>query len=132
MYAVELDQSKRLLVISATQRVTAQQVKAVAERVHELLRGVGPGFRVLVDFRWLDSMDSAAAPHLAKIMEKLTEKGVASVVRVVPDPHKDIGLNILSQFHYGQHIPITTFDTLADALQGIATNVNSPRGNVAQ
>src|SRR6266571_2092190 len=104
MYAVELDQSKRLLVISAAQRVTAQQVKAVAERVHEVLQGVGPGFRVLVDFRWLDSMDSAAARHVAKIMETLTEKGVASVARVMPDPHKDIGLNILSQFHYGPEI----------------------------
>jgi anti-anti-sigma regulatory factor len=132
MYAVELDQSKRLLVIAAAQRVTAEQVNAVAERVHELLQDVGPGFRVLVDFRWLDSMDSAAAPHLAKIMETLTDKRVASVARVMPDPHKDIGLNILSQFHYSPDIPITTFDTLADALQGIATNVNSPSGNVAQ
>jgi len=132
MYAVELDQLKRLLVISATQRVTAQQVKAVAERVHELLRGVGPGFRVLVDFRWLDSMDSAAAPHVAKIMETLTAQGVASVARVMPDPHKDIGLNILSQFHYGPEIPITTYETLADALQSIATNVNSPSRNVSQ
>ena len=132
MYAVELDQSKRLLVISATQRVTAQQVKAVAERVHELLRGVGPGFRVLVDFRWLDSMDSAAAPHVAKIMETLTAQGVASVARVMPDPHKDIGLNILSQFHYGPEIPITTYETLADALQSVATNVNSPSRNVSQ
>ena len=95
MYAVELDQSKRLLVISATQRVTAEQVKAVAQRVHELVQDIGPGFRVLVDFRWLDLMDSAAAPHLAEIMEALTEKGVAYVARVMPDPHKDIGLNIL-------------------------------------
>lgn len=131
MYAVELDQSKRLLVIAAAQRVTAEQVNAAAERVHELLQDVGPGFRVLVDFRWLDSMDSGAAPHLAKIMETLTEKGVASVARVMPDPHKDIGLNILSQFHYGPDIPITTFDTLANALQDIATNINSPGGNVA-
>src|ERR1051326_45807 len=132
MYAVELDQSKRLLVISATQHVTAQQVKAVAERVHQLLQGVGPGFRVLVDFRWLDSMDSAAAPHVAKIMETLTAKGVASVARVMPDPHKDIGLNILSQFHYGPEIPITTYETLADALQNIAKSVNSPSRNASQ
>ena len=124
MYAVELDQSKRLLVISAAQRVTAQQVKAVAERVHELLQSVGPGFRVLVDFRWLDSMDSAAAPHVAKIMETLTEKGVASVARVMPDPHKDIGLNILSQFHYGANVKIETFETLADALQNIAAKID--------
>src|SRR5437867_9081785 len=125
MYAVELDRSKRLLVISAAQRVTAQQVKAVAERVHEVLQGVGAGFRVLVDFRWLDSMDSAAARHVAKIMETLTEKGVASVARVMPDPHKDIGLNILSQFHYGPQIQIATFATLADALQSVGAQPES-------
>ena len=111
-------------MISATQHVTAEQVNAVAERVQELLQGVGPGFRVLVDFRWLDSMDSVAAPHLAKIMETLTKKGVASVARVMPDPHKDIGLNILSQFHYGPEIHIATFQTLADALQSIAANAD--------
>ena len=126
MYAVELDQSKRLLAISALQRVTAEEVKAVAQRVRELLQDVTPGFRVLVDFRWLESMDSAAAPHLAKIMETLTEKGVASVARVVTDPRKDIGLNILSQFHYGSEIQITTFETLADAVQTLAEKVNSP------
>jgi anti-anti-sigma regulatory factor len=125
MYAVELDQSKRLLVISAAGRVTAEQVKAVAQRVRELLQEIAPGFRVLVDFRWLDMMDSAAAPHLAEIMEALTEKGVASVARVMPDPHKDIGLNILSQFHYGPQIQIATFTTLADAVQNVAAKPKS-------
>jgi anti-anti-sigma regulatory factor len=126
MYAVELDQSKRLLVISAARRVTAEQVKAVAQRVRELVQDIAPGFRVLVDFRWLDLMDSAAAPHLAEIMEALTEKGVAYVARVMPDPHKDIGLNILSQFHYGPQIQIATFATLADALQSVAAKPDSP------
>jgi anti-anti-sigma regulatory factor len=128
MYAVELDQSKRLLVITATRRVTGEEVKAVAEHVQKLLQNVAPGFRVLVDFRFLDSMDSAAAPHLAEIMETLTEKGVASVARVVSDPHKDIGLNILSQFHYGPDIPIAIFNTLADAVQSIATQPESSPG----
>src|SRR4029077_6665631 len=126
MYAVELDRSKRLLVISALQRVTAQEVKAVAKRVRDVLQDVAPGFRVLVDFRWLESMDSAAAPHLAEIMDTLTEKGVSSVARVLSDPHKDIGLNILSQFHYGPQVQIATFETLADALQNIAAKVDSP------
>ncbi|PYJ23002.1 MAG: hypothetical protein DME92_02165 [Verrucomicrobia bacterium] len=119
MYAVELDRSKRLLVISAAQRVTAEQAKLAAQRVGELLQDVAPGFRVLADFRWLDSMDSAAARHIAEIMDALAEKGLASVTRVMPDPHKDIGLNILSQFHYGPEIQIATFETLADALQTI-------------
>src|SRR6516162_1267474 len=126
MYAVELDRSKRLLVISASQRVTAEQAKLAAERVRELLRDVAPGFRVLADFRWLDSMDSAAARHIAEIMDTLAEKGVASVSRVIPEPHKDIGLNILSQFHYGPQIKIATFQTLADALQSMTGVDSSP------
>jgi anti-anti-sigma regulatory factor len=119
VYSVELDRSKRLLVISALQRVTAEQVKVGAQQMRELLRDVAPGFRLLADFRWLESMDSAAAHHVAATMDTLTEKGVASVTRVMPDPRKDIGLNILSQFHYSPKIPIATFETFADALQSL-------------
>jgi hypothetical protein len=126
MYAVELAQSKRLLVISGVQRVTADQAKLAAQRVRELLQDVEPGLRVLADYRWLDSMDPAAAPHVAEIMDALAEKRLASVTRVFPDPHKDIGLNILSQFHYGPDVTITTFDTLADALQNIAAKADPP------
>ena len=120
MYTVELDRSKRLLVISAVQRVTVEEANVAAQRVRELVRDVDPGFRVLTDFRWLDSMDPGAARHIAEIMDVLAEKGVASVTRVISDPHKDIGLNILSQFHYGPKIQIATFETLADALQSMA------------
>ena len=126
MYAVELDRSKRLLVISAAQTVTAEEANLAAQRVREVLHDVAPGLRVLADFRWLESMDSAAARHIAEMMDALAEKNVASVTRVMPDPHKDIGLNILSQFHYGPHVQIATFETLADALQNIAAKVDSP------
>jgi|SRR4030095_12083785 anti-anti-sigma regulatory factor len=125
MYAVELDRSKRLLVISAVGHVMAREVKAVAQRVREVLHQAAPGFHVLADFRWLESMDSTAAPHLAEIMDALTEKGVGSVTRVFSDPRKDIGLNILSQFHYGPNVSITTFETLADAVQSITVKADS-------
>ena len=126
MYAVELDQSKRLLVISAAQRVTADEAKLAVQRVRELLHDVAPGFRVLADFRWLDSMDSAAPRYIAEIMDALAEKRVVSVTRIMPDPHKDIGLNILSHFHYGPDIKIATFNNLADAVQAVAVNADSP------
>ena len=125
MYAVELDLSKRLLVISAAQKVTAEEAMMAAQRIRAVLQDVAPGFRVLADFRGLQSMDPAAARHIAKIMDVLAEKGVASVTRVMPDPHKDIGLNILSQFHYGPDVSITTFETLADAVQSIAAKADS-------
>ena len=119
MYSVEADKSKRLVVISAAGRVTKEEAKQAAQRVRDILKDFAPGFRVLADFRWLQSMDTAAARHLAEIMDALTEKKVESVIRVMPDPHKDIGLNILSQFHYAPEIQITTFETLADALQSL-------------
>ena len=126
MYAIELDRSKRLVVISAAQKVTAEEAKMVAQRIRDLLRDITPGFRVLADFRGLESMDSAAARHIAEIMDALAEKEVASVTRVMPDPRKDIGLNILSQFHYGPEVTVTTFETLADAVQSIAAKADSP------
>ena len=125
MYSVELDRSRRLLVISAAQRVSVDQAREAVRQVRALLETVAPGFRLLADFRWLDSMDAAAAPHVGEMMDLLAEKQVASVTRVMPDPHKDIGLNILSQFHYGPKIPIATFETLADALQALSEQTSA-------
>ena len=116
MYSVEADPSKRLLVISAAGKVTKKEVAVVAQEVRKMMTEAAPGFRVLTDFRWLDRMEPGAAIHIAEIMDALAENNVAVVVRVVPDPHKDIGLNILSQFHYGPHIKIATFESLAAAL----------------
>ncbi len=119
MYSVEFDRSKRLLVISAAGRVTKKEVESVALRVREMMKEITPGFRVLTDFRWLERMDPAAAVPLAEIMDALAEKDVAAVVRVIPDPHNDIGLNILSQFHYGPQIKLVTFESLAEALSAL-------------
>jgi len=119
MYSVESDRSKQLLVISAAGRVTKKEVESVALRVCEIMKEITPGFRVLTDFRWLERMDPAAAVPLAEIMDALAEKDVAAVARVIPDLHKDIGLNILSQFHYGPQIKLVTFESLAEALSAL-------------
>jgi len=99
-----------------------------AQRIRTVLQDVAPGLHALADFRWLESMDPAAARHIAEIMDALAEKKIASVTRVMPDPRKDIGLNILSQFHYGPNVSIATFETLADAIQSIATKTDFKSG----
>jgi hypothetical protein len=81
MYSVELDSSKRVLVISATGHVTEKEVAAAALQIREMMKEVTPGFRVLTNFRWLDHMDPAAATHLGEIMDTLAEKEVTAVVR---------------------------------------------------
>ena len=98
-------------------RAEAQQSR---QKVAAAVEEMKPGFRLLTDLSELDSMEYACAPEIAASMDLLRAKGVALVVRVVPDPHKDIGFNILSRFHYGPEIQITTYETLADALQSFA------------
>jgi len=116
MFSVEIDRSKRLLVITAAGHISREEVKEAAEQVREKLREVAPGLRALIDFRWLDSIRPSAAPHIAEIMELLAEKQVASVVRIIPNAGKDIAMNILSRFRYSDDLPITTVSTLVEAL----------------
>jgi hypothetical protein len=125
MYSVEADRSKRLIVISAGGRVTRQDVQALAAAVRELVQDFAPGFRAVTEFRFLETMESAAAPHVGEIMDALAAKQVATVVRVMPDPRKDIGFNILSRFHYGPDVFVLTVETMADAIAAL-TSQSSP------
>ena len=76
-----------------------------------------PGFRVLADLTCLESMDPSGAPYIGSVMDLSVTKEVEHVVRVIPDPRKDIGLNIMSYFHYGSKIRVTICENLADAMR---------------
>ena len=91
-----------------------------------MLQDAAPGIHALTDFRWLESMPPSTAPHIAEIMDALAEKQVASVIRVIPDPGKDIGMNILSRFHYSRELSITTVETLVDALDILLQQDSEP------
>jgi hypothetical protein len=48
-------------------------------------------------------------------MELCDQHGVGLVVRVIPDPAKDIGFNLLSIFHYPHHPRAVTCKTMSEA-----------------
>jgi hypothetical protein len=50
------------------------------------------------------------------MMDTLAQKQVATVIRIIPNRGRDIALNILSRFHYEPELPITTVETLVEAL----------------
>lgn len=50
-------------------------------------------------------------------MELLGRHGVSKVARVIPDPGRDIGFNILSIFHYSRSVKIHTCPTREEADQ---------------
>ena len=117
MFQVEFDASKDVLKFTYAQHVGPEDTKAVAEKTATLLPGLRPGFRLLTDLSGLESMDVACLTHIRRMMDLLNEKGVELVVRVIPDPHKDIGLNILSLFHYRRRVRIVTCETLEEAMR---------------
>jgi hypothetical protein len=55
-------------VISPVGRVTREEMKAAAKRAREVIKDFPPGFRLLADFRWLESMDPAGGQYIAEIM----------------------------------------------------------------
>jgi len=118
MYLAEFDSSKRLLKITVTGDTTVEEIRLALKDLRLHLKDVQPGFRLLADLRALVSMPTDAAPYLGGIMEASAEKGVAMVVRLLPpDPSKDIGLAIISQFHYPPDVPIVTCATLEEAIE---------------
>ena len=69
----------------------------------------------------MESMDSSCVPFIQQIMNLCNAKGVDEVARVIPDPHKDIGFNVMSRFHYDPRVRFTTYEILEEALRSLAT-----------
>ena len=120
MFSVEADDSDRLLKINWSDIVTVDEMRECADQLRPLIAAMRPGFRLLGDLTGLVSMDPAGASYIAAIMDLLAAKQVGFIVRVIPDPRKDIGLNILSYFHYGPEVRVETYERLTDALQRLS------------
>jgi hypothetical protein len=118
MYLTEFEHSQRLLKITVAGDTTADEIRSALENLRSLLKEIQPGFKLLADLGALESMPTTSAPYLGKIMESCAEKGVSLVIRLLPrDPSRDIGLAIISQFHYPPDIPIVTCTTMEEAMR---------------
>ena len=115
MFLAELNKSKRWLHLSFIGHVCAAELEAGRADVAAALAELPSGFLLLTDLERLDRMDIECTEGLGKIMELCDQKGVASAVRIVPSPDKDIGFNIISLFHYQHRPPVATCSTLAEA-----------------
>lgn len=122
MVQMDIDPVRQLLTVIYSGHVERDEVRQRREAIAPALEQLRPGFQVLVDLSGLDVMDFACAPELAAMMDLCRQKGVARVARVVPDPHKDIGLKVLTYFHYGRKVPVLTLDTREEALAKLAAD----------
>ena len=76
---------------------------------------MSPGFTFITDLTGLGSMELECAPDLARLMDFCKARGIGTVVRIIPDPRRDIGFNILSIVHYRRGVRVVTCKDAAEA-----------------
>ena len=117
MFTVEFDQPRNLLVIRYSDHVGPDETERALAEMRLALDSVKRGFRLLADLTALQSMDVLCAPHIESAMDMCNGKGVTDVVRIIPDPRKDIGMQIMSYFHYDGHVRVVTCESADEAMK---------------
>ena len=121
MITVEADPEHNILVLKYSGHVGSHAVKHCVTKIEGALGTLQPGFRMVTDLSGLQSMEYGAAPEISQLMDTFNAKGVATVVRVIPDSKKDIGFKMMSYFHYGPNVHIITCQTVTEANTALAT-----------
>ena len=115
MFIIKPDRRRNLLHIKYLDHFDAKQGPAFCTCVQEEVRQLRKGFRVISDLSELNDMDVGAAPFVEQAMDICNNHGVTAIYRVIPDPTKDIGFNIMSSFHYSEEVKILNFKSLEEA-----------------
>jgi hypothetical protein len=111
------DDARNLFVIRYHGHVSAEEMAEWLERVRTGIESMRPGFGLLADLTNLTSMDVECAPYIEATMDVANKHSIAAVVRVIPDRSRDIGLQIMSLFHYGANVQIATCATVEEAMK---------------
>jgi hypothetical protein len=119
MLLITSNRLKKLLYLNYLGSVRKRDLERSEEELAAQLRELPPGFRLLADFSRLELMELDCAPELGRMMDLIGQAGVGLVVRVIPDKGKDIGMNILTVFHYRHRPQVITCKNMAEAVKAL-------------
>lgn len=111
------NKAQRLLYLKMFGKVTAAEIRAKEPDVRALATEFSSGFRLLTDLTELGTMEDDYVEALGEMMDFFKKNGLEMVVRIIPDSRKDIGLNILSIFHYGRAVRTVMCETMDEAFK---------------
>lgn len=117
MVLVTSNKQQHLLYLNYVQKVDPAELAAARADLLAALAELPPDIRLLADMSQLEFMDAECATEMGITMDLLAKHGVDLIVRVIPDATKDIGLNILTAFHYPKQPRIVTCEKMADGLR---------------
>jgi hypothetical protein len=119
MFKVDVDKEANLLSFHYAGQVGVAELQEREREIQLALADLQPGFRLLTDLTNLESMDLKCVPQINKVMDLCNKQGVSLIVRVIPNPQKDIGLTIMSLFHYHRRVHIVTCKSISEANQAL-------------
>jgi hypothetical protein len=120
MFLITSNKHQRLLWLNYIGRVVPAELESSRDELKAVLAEMPAGFRLLGDLSQAEFVDPECMTEMGRTMELIDQHGVSLIVRVIPDPAKDIGLNILTVFHYAHQPRVITCQTLAEALRQLS------------
>ena len=113
--SITFDRERNVLQIRFHGHIGAADLQTYRSDSVKALGQLEPQFSLLVDLTMLEGMDLECVPLIEETMHVFRDRGVELIVRIIPDRSKDIGLGILSLFHYRRGQKILTVDTREEA-----------------
>ena len=117
---VRVQPERKIIRVHFRRRVSAADVRREVDTYESLLQQLGPGFILVTDLSELEEMELESFRDVTRIMDLSLAHGVKQVVRVIPDPDKDIGFHLLSLTHYRGRVRVTVCATAAEAEELLA------------
>ena len=115
MYKVTYDNRRNIIIIKIEKDFNVRQAEDLHTHLEQIIPRCKKGFRLLTDLSLLENMEQEANRTIKKLMELINQHGVSKVIRVIPDPAKDIGFNIMSLFYYSRKVIIHTYQSIEEA-----------------
>jgi len=116
MVKVSYDDEHNTVIIEFEGNIDIAQAERFFSDIEKVLPKPGKGFKLLTDFSSVQTMELAVKDEIKKAMGLFNARGVTEILRVLPDPDMDIGLNIMSRSRYSQDVKILTLRSREEAL----------------
>lgn len=119
MYKIKINTLHNTIFITLGDVFNIQEAKEILERITEITPKLKKGFKLLTDLSSLKEIETGAQHFIEETMTLLNRQGIAKIIRIIPDPAKDIGFNIMSLFHYSKDVKINTYKSFKELVEDI-------------
>ena len=120
MVKVRDDRPHDAVIVEFEGDVDLTQARRSFDDLRRLVAKHGKGFKVLVDFTSVATMDVDVEFLIKEAMQYFNAKGVGEIIRVLPDPEVAVGFNYISRFFYSKDVKLANFTSREQAQRSLS------------